>query len=219
MDDKTEYSIRRKAAEDMQAEMESRRKTREARRAQLLIDSLDIFYAQVAGGYGASPVDITNPYVKNDYDQARTEIATYLKGGEMPWIKRRPSRKEQEEARRLARLNLSLGTPIDKKPLALEEVVDLTNPPGRREVRRMLRAWRDWGNMTVIVYTATDRIFKFVGRLTLVQGRYMVSSREGKNLALQDMMDNPGEFEPPIEKLGFMFERRSSGKAWDGYIR
>jgi hypothetical protein len=47
----------------------------------------------------------------------------------------------------------------------------------------------------------------------------MVSSREGKNLALQDMMDNPGEFEPPIEKLGFMFERRSSGKAWDGYIR
>jgi hypothetical protein len=219
MDRKSEYAIRRRAAEDLDAEMESRGKEREARKARLLVDSLDMFYSDVAGGYGVSPVELTNPYVKEDYDIARAEILAYLKGGNMPWIKRAPSKKEKAEAKKLAALKLSLGTPIQKKPLALEMRIDLTQKHNRRETRKQLATWRDWGKITAFVYTGTGKTFRFDGRITLTQGKYMLRSEEGKHLPIQDMMLEPEQFQPPVVELGLMFERRSDGRVWSGHIR
>lgn len=218
MEIQEEYSIRRRAAEDLHAEMENRGKEREARRARLLVDSLDIFYAEVSGRHGASPVDLTNPYVKEDYDIARAEVAAYLKGGDMPWIKRRPTKKEQHEARKQAELKLSLGAPATKKPLAVEMKIDTTRKQDKSQMRKQLGIWREWGKITAFVYTSTGRIFRFDGRLTLTQGKYMLKSDDGKHLPLQDLILEPDQFQPPIVELGFMFERRTSGHAWDGYI-
>jgi hypothetical protein len=219
MDRKAEYAIRRRAAEDLHAEMETRGKEREARKARLLVDSLDMFYTDVAGGHGASPVDLTNPYVKQDYDEARAEIMAYLKGGEMPWIRRTPTKKQQAEAKKLTALKLSLGTPVQKKPLAVEMRIDLTQKHDRRDTRKQLATWRDWGQITAFVYTGKGIVFRFEGRMTLTQGRYMLKSEEGKHLPIQDMMLEPEQFEPPVVELGLNFERRSDGKAWSGHIR
>jgi len=218
MDKKREYSIRRRAAEDLNAEMESRGKEREAKRAQRLVDSLDIFYADVAGGYGPSYVDLTNPYEKQDYDGARVEVLAYIKGGDMPWIRTRPTKKEQEEAQKLGALKLSLGKPAGKKPLAMEMKIDLARKHDKAKTREQLNAWREWGVITAYVTTSTGRVFRFDGRMILTQGKYMLQSEEGKHLAIQDMMLDPEQFEPPLAELGLLFERRSSGHAWDGYM-
>ena len=219
MERKEEYSVRRRAAEDLHAEMETRGREREARKARLLVDSLDVFYQDVAGGYGASPVDLTNPYEKDDYDVARVEIMAYLKGGDMPWIKNAPTKKEQAEAQEIARLNLSLGTPAKKKPLAVEMRIDTTEKHDKRETRKKLSSWRNWGKITVFVYTATGKVFRFDGTMTLAQGKYMLRSAEGKHLPVQDIMLEPEQFEPRIEALGLMFEKRGGGQVWSGHIK
>ncbi len=219
MERQEEYSIRRRAAQDLKEEMTSRGREHEARKARLLVDSLDVFYSGIAGARGASPVELTNPYVKEDYDKARAQIMAYLKGGEMPWMKHRPTRKQQEEARKVAALNLTLGVPVKKRPLVVDMKINLTREHDRRQTRKQLSTWRDWGKIASFVYTGLGKTFKFEGNMTLVEGKYMLRSDDGKHLPIQDLLLEPGQFEPPVVELGLNFERRHGGQVWSGDIR
>lgn len=219
MNRQEEYSIRRRAAQDLADEMQGRGREHEARKARLLVDSLDVFYSDIAGARGASPVELTNPYVKEDYDKARIQIVSYLKGGEMPWLKHRRTRKERQAARKMAGLNLTLGVPIKKKPLAVDMKIDLSRKHDKRETRKQLSSWRDWGTITSFVYTSTGKTFRFEGYMTLAEGKYMIKSEDGRHLAIQDLLLEPEQFEPPLVELGLNFEKRHGGQVWGGYIR
>jgi len=218
MDRRKEYAIRYKAVEDLQREMRRAKKKREERKAELLLDSLNMFYSDL-GSYGVPSVDLTNPYEKEDYDLARTEALAYLRGGDMPWIKRAPTKGEQAEAKKLEQLKLSLGTPAKRRPLAVEVKIDTTRPQSRRETRKEFSAWRDWGKVAAYIYTSTGTVFRFDGRMVLVEGKYMLKSDDDKHLPIEDILLSPEEFEPPIVELGLNFEQRGGGRPWMGYVK
>ncbi len=216
MDRKEEYAVRRRAAEDIYAEMAAAGKDREARKARLLVDSLDLFYSDVGGGYGPSPVEMTNPYVKEDYDEAHVEILAYVKGGDMPWIKHKDGtdrRTEQEiqddTSTRLPGLRMSIGKPVEKKPLAVELRMNFTQKHGKIEVRKKLSAWRDSGKITAFVYNKAGKVFKFEGHVVLTRGSYMLRSPDDKYMPVEELLVSPEEFEPPLDGVGFNFEKRA----------
>lgn len=219
MDRKKEYIVRRRAAQDIHAEMKAAGKRREARKARLLMDSLGTFYADVAGKRGTSLVGGTDVYTREDYDRAHAEIMEYLKGGPMPWVRRRASRKKREEAERLSRLQLTLGEQIEKGPLAVERRMDLTQKRDRREVRRQLRLWREWGMITAFIHTRAGRVFKFEGRMALAGGRYMLRSAQGRHLPIEDLLLEPEKIEPPVVELCLIFEKRGGKGPWGGHVR
>ncbi len=218
MDRTKEYAIRYNAVKDLQSEMRRKKNRHEERKAGLLLDSLNMFYSDV-GSHGVPSVDLTNPYEKQDYDLARAEALAYLRGGEMPWIKRAPTKGEQAEAKKLEQLKLSLGTPAQRRPLAVEVKINTTREQDRIKTRKQLNVWRDWGRIAAFVYTSTGTVFRFDGRMVLVEGKYMLKSEEGKHLPIEDILLSPEEFEPPIVEIGLNFQQRGGGRPWTGYIK
>ena len=218
MDRAREYAIRYNAVKDLQRDMRRKKKKREERKAELLLDSLNMFDSDV-GGYGAPKVDLTNPYEKQDYDRARAEALDYLRGGDMPWIRRAPTKGEIAEAKKMEEMKFSLGTPAKRRPLAVEIKIDTTREQDKAKTREQFNIWRDWGKVAAYVYTSTGTVFRFDGRMVLVEGKYMLKSEDGKHMPIEDILLSPEEFEPPIVEIGLNFQQRGGGKPWTGYIR
>ena len=218
MDRRKEYAIRYKAVEDLQREMRRKKNKREERKAGLLLDSLNMFYSDV-GSHGVPSVDLTNPYEKEDYDLARVEALKYLRGGDMPWIRHAPTKAEQAEEKKREQMKFSLGKPAERRPLAVEIKIDTTREQDKAKTREQFNIWRDWGKVAAYVYTGTGTVFRFDGRMVLVEGKYMLKSEDGKHLPIEDILLSPEEFEPPIVEIGLNFQQRGGGHPWTGYIR
>ena len=75
------------------------------------------------------------------------------------------------------------------------------------------------GRITSFVYTSKGKAFKFEGHMTLTDGKYMIKSEDGKHLPIQDLLLEPGQFEPPVVEIGLNFEKRHGGHVWSGDIR